>query len=304
MYQQFPNSTYSNYSSDYFGYNSQGSHRHHGTPSDICSNTTLISECDTWNIHGYVIQSPALLPTCLGALIIGMTLAYKVRQMKTRNYLFYATIFAMVGTMMTFAGITDCLIPHILPKNIAIHYFFGIVDVGLTSSIGYAFLIAGLLDCGVLSQDSPITWALLGSGMTAIFYGWWLSFTGAWKAGFFILYMVVIAIGCGAWVIIQFTLIILDKDWKSLKWLLFAGAHGGFGLYSIMSQKIITWICRHVGCHWAINFIWFVVTDTAIYFIYRYYQSRVRFEKVPSKKSLTNVAADETNVSIHYNAIN
>jgi len=302
MHQSFynPNSTNYTYGGDPFGSHHHG---HHGTPSEICTNSTLLVECDTWNLNGWVIQSPELIPTCIGALIIGMTLARKTFPMKTRNSTFYAMIFATVGVMMTSAMICDCLIYHVLPQYKNIHYFVNIVDVGLTSTIGYAFLIAALLDVGFLSQDSPVTWALYFSGATGIFYGWYLVFYKNWEAGFLILYMVVIAIGCGTWVIVQFTLIILDKDWRSLKWLLFAGAHGGFGLYSIMSRKLIVWICENVGCHWATNFIWFVVTDTAIYFIYRYYVSRIEFAKGSVKPNITQVA-NESNTSIHYNAIN
>jgi len=154
-----------------------------------------------------------------------------------------------------------------------------VLDVGLTSTIGFNFLILGLLDAGILNQKSKLTWGIWGAGTFGIFYGWVAAVEGKWKAGFFVLYMVVVAIGCGAWTIIQMVLVLGNKDWASLKWLVFAGFHGGFGMYSLMDARLQKWICENIDCHFATSFIWFFVTDTAIYFIYRFYVSRVDFEK-------------------------
>ncbi len=249
------------------------------TNTSICSNMTLIRECDTLTIGNYTIISPALLPCCLGALIIGLTLAKKTIKMQTTNSLFYALTFAMVGCMMTDAGWNDCLLPNLFPHDKFIHQFYAIVDVGLTSTIGYSFLILGLLDAGILSQKSKITWGIYIVGTILIFYGWIKTIVGHWYPGFFILYMGVVGVGCGTWTIIQLHLVIGQKDWASLKWLLFAGLHGGFGFFSLLDFKLSKWICENIDCHFATAFIWFLVTDTAIYFIYKFYVSRIDFLK-------------------------
>lgn len=249
------------------------------TNSTICHNASLIRKCDVIHVGGLQINGPSLLPCCLGALIIGLTLAKKAKGMQTKNSIPYAITFAMVGFMMTDAGWYDCILPNIWKDDKLIHDFYGIIDVGLTSSIGYAFLILGLLDVGILCEKSRWSWGIWGAGTAAIFYGWIQTFAGNWKAGFLVLYMGVVAIGCGSWTVIQLVLVLGHRDWKSLKWLLFAGAHGGFGFFSLLSSRINSWLCNHFGCHFASSFVWFLVTDTAIYFIYRFYVSRIDFEK-------------------------
>jgi len=31
------------------------------------------------------------------------------------------------------------------------------------------------------------------------------------------------------------------------------------------------WLCEHLGCHFSSQFWWFVGTDVAVYFIFKYY---------------------------------
>ena len=140
-----------------------------GTPADICTNSTLEQECNTITVNGLKIQSPALLPTCVGALIIGLYCGYKTYQMKTRGRLMYAITFAMTGVMMTFAGIYDCILPHWGNPHNNIHNFFGIVDVGLTSSIGLAFFFDALIDAGIIKDTNPNTLRAYALGMCLIF---------------------------------------------------------------------------------------------------------------------------------------
>src|SRR5688572_11519353 len=97
------------------------------TPPDICQNKTLIVECDIITVNGLIIHSPELLPCCLMALILGMTLAHKVLKMKSQNYKFYAITFAMIGVMMTDAGLTDCILPDLFPKKILMHYYYALI---------------------------------------------------------------------------------------------------------------------------------------------------------------------------------
>lgn len=257
---------------------------HFGSPASICTNQTLINTCDTLKIGDYVIMSPELLPCCLMALILGFTFAHKILKTKSKNSVFHAMTFAMIGVMMTDAGWNDCLLPNLFVGNKFIHNYYEIIDVGLTSTIGFAFLINGLLDAGTLKQNSPVTWAIFGVGTLGIFVAWTFTTVKASVIGVLVLYMGIVGVGCGTWTVIQLKLVIEEKDWTSLKWLIFAGLHGGFGFYSILSVRLRTWLCENVSCHVATNFIWFIVTDTAMYFIYRYYKSRAKFQ--PEQKRL------------------
>lgn len=246
------------------------------SPASICTNSTLVTACDTLTIGGYTIMEPELLPCCLMALIIGLTLAHKTLKIKAPNSLFYAITFATIGVMMTDAGWNDCLLPNLFPNNKFVHFYYAIIDVGLTSTIGFMFMIDGLLDAGVLKPKSPVTWSILATGAIAIFVGWYFALVSSSTLGFFIMYMVVVAIGCGTWVFVQLYLVIRDRDWSSLKWFFLAGSNGGLGFYTLMSSRAQRWLCETYGCHWGTNFIWFLMTDTAMYFIYRYYKARVK----------------------------
>jgi len=70
---------------------------------------------------------------------------------------------------MTDAGYNDSVITY--SKTYA-HLFFAIVDVGLTSSIGAAFLFDGLVDLGVLKDGSFVTLGSYFTCVVGIFSAW------------------------------------------------------------------------------------------------------------------------------------
>jgi hypothetical protein len=245
-----------------------------GTPHDICINRTLVQDCDTYTIGDWTIQSPELIPCCLGALIIGLTLSKKVRTMNTRSHIFYAATFALVGIMMTIAGLNDSLMAHVGNPDGHLRLFLMIADVQLTSFIGYMFFLDAMLDAGILNENKPYVYLYAVLGFFGILHGWIQCFFHGWKMGFLIMYMIVVLFGCGSWVIVQMVIVIVNKDWKSLKYLFYCAFAGGFGFFSLLNMKLTVFLCEKMGCYITTEFIWFLVTDIAIYYIYKYYVAR------------------------------
>lgn len=272
------NQTTLNFDGYYDKYHSSKLYGGFNTPADVCLNRTLDKECDTINVGGLEIFAPELLPCCLGALILGLTLAKKVYERKDRNYLMYTITFAMTGVMMTDAGWNDCILVNLWPKNTFAHIFWAVIDVGLTSSIGLAFLFDALLDAKIIKNKASTYYSYF-IGMGLIFTAWTYCMVHKMMIGFLILYMGIVGIGCGSWVIIQMILTIWTQDWKSFKYLVYAGVSGGFGFFSIMDTKLYLYLCEHFSCHFNTQFIWFLVTDIAIYYIYLYYITRASFLK-------------------------
>jgi hypothetical protein len=245
-----------------------------GTSPAICTNGTLADLCNQILIGDWVIQSPELVPCCIGALYLGVTLSKKVWKMNTLSSRMYGTTLLMVGIMMTCASMFDCILADNVNQNSWLYNFFGVMDVGLTSSIGYAFLIDGLIDCGILDPKKQKTYYIFYAGMAAIFYGWILCFEGTWPAAWFYLYLGVVAIGCGSWVIIQIALLYFSNNTRGWLDLLGASIAGGLGFFNLMDTKWQVWECEHLSCYWGSDFTWFIVTDVALYFIYQYYVKR------------------------------
>jgi len=78
-----------------------------------------------------------------------------------------------------------------------------ILDVGLTSSIGWGLFICAFLDAKLLKEDSLFTKLIFFSGMAVIFYAWYYALVViSWGPAFLVLYDGIVAIGCGTWIII------------------------------------------------------------------------------------------------------
>jgi len=52
-----------------------------------------------------------------------------------------------------------------------------------------------------------------------------------------------------------------------------AGLSGGIPFVCLSTGFGNIWLCEHIGCHFGDQFWWFVGTDVAVYFIYKYYMA-------------------------------
>mmetsp|Transcript_8754 Transcript_8754/g.9477 ORF Transcript_8754/g.9477 Transcript_8754/m.9477 type:complete len:283 (+) Transcript_8754:49-897(+) len=236
--------------------------------SDNCDSASAIAECNKIVVHGLTITAPGNLPCCLAALIVGIYAGVKIYKNKAQTNVMYAITFVMVGIMMLDAGFNDCILAS-FPWTKE-HLFFLIFDVSFTSSIGIAFLFDALIDAHIIKQSacSVISFVLC---VASLFVAWTYAILHQ-KGGkaFEWLYFGCVGIGCGSWVVVQILLVIHRRSLKGTGWLLLGALVGGFGFLAVKEAKINMFLCKLLDCYLAGDFVWFLATPIAIYFIYRY----------------------------------
>lgn len=143
--------------------------------TEICLNRTLLFLCDSMVVNDYFIRQPELLPFCLMSLIIGVTSGTKIFYSGLKNSTFYCMSLTLVGIMMTFAGINDCLIqPQYMQYIIA--KMIGTTDVALTSSIAICLFFCGLIDDGWISDNKKTFYNFCGI-MLFLWVCWYIILT-------------------------------------------------------------------------------------------------------------------------------
>lgn len=264
--------------------------------TDPCENPWN-STCDTATINGFEIQSPELIPTCILAALIGFGAYCSISKTNVRGSKIYALTFFMFGTMMSDAAFNDCILAVHGDMQDLLHIVVGIIDVGLTSSIGLTFAFNGLVDVGLLTEGRCL-FGLLGLLYTGLFAAWYYTFTIGWMNGFIYLYAGVIGVSCGIYCITEVIYLIRSKNKQGLIWVGVAGLTGGFGLAAIMVPSLDLYLCHTFGCHFAGNFLWFLLSDVAMYACYRYFMTRVTAQ-TKAKDQLQHVNVVDSNQYHH-----
>lgn len=244
------------------------------TSPAICDNQTLQNDCTQFYIGSFGIQSPELVPCCLVAIYLGFTLGRITLKTKTNSNITYAITFFTLGCMMTFSMITNSFTPLNCKPDGFINVFTNLIDVGLTSCVGYSFLIDGLVDFGVLSQYKKRTYHLLAGGYILIFIGWIITGLKLSFDGYLFMYYGIVGFCCGSWVVIQFMLMETSKNYSALRYFLIAAVSGAVGFVSVLDLKINALLCEMFTCYFGGEFTWFVATDVSIYCIFLFYKAR------------------------------
>jgi len=267
-----------------------------GNSSDPCSNATY-SACDSITIGNYDIQSPELIPTCIIAGIIGINGFIQMRKQTNRTgYLSYAFTFLLFGIMMPDAMLTDCLLPHWGNPDDWPHFLIAVLDVGLTSSIGLSFGFLGLIDLGIISENSTGTIVTMVCSYLFFFGAWSYVIQNQMWSAFVILYVYVIGFSCALYCVAELIFLIKSKTTQGLIWIIIGGFAGAIGLGAIYFQGFDYWLCKHFGCYFGGDFLWFVLSDISMYCIYKWFMTR----KNGNNATNTN---NTINVSIHTDLI-
>jgi len=238
--------------------------------------------CNTASIGDFVIESPALIPTCFLAAMIGFSAYSTISKANIAGSKFYSMTFFMFGTMMSIAGINDCLLPLNGDQADFIHQFFMIMDVGLTSTIGMTFGFNGLIDIGVITEGIA-TFTVWGFLAGLIFGLWFYTIEAMDYQGFMYLYVYVIGFACGLYCICEVIYLVKNRSTKGFVWVFVAGLTGGFGLLCVVDSSISYWFCHTFGCYFGGEFMWFVLSDVAMYANYKYFMSRVLMKATQEK---------------------
>jgi len=262
---------------------------------DVCNESLMNATCDSLSIDGFVIESPELFPLCAIAALIGFSASYNIAKLQNaKGKLLYSLTFALFGIMMSEAFVNDSILSvHGNPDDL-LHLIFGVIDGGLTSAVALTFAFDAFADIGWL-QESGATFAVLGVLYAALFAGWVYTYINSVILGFLILYVYEIALCCGIYCVIELVLLVRSGSLRGIVWVVVAGIAGAVGLYAIVSSTFGYWLCTTFGCHFGSVFMWFFLTDVAMYCCYKYYMSRqtqatpdIEYRLIPMHDITTN----------------
>lgn len=214
----------------------------------------------------FTITDPSLIPTCLLAALVGLYGFRTISQhSNTRGHVVYAMSFLMFACMMTDAMFVHCFLTG---QKTLLSYLVGLIDVGLTSSIGLSFLYNGLVDVGVMKENTLSSFVVMFGSYALIFCAWVYEFQHSIRDGFLILYLGIIMVGCGSYCITQVYSLYKMGRWEGSGWLGVAGLAGGVGVAAIFTN---TWLCTNVSPYLSGEFVWFLLSDVAMWGILNYF---------------------------------
>jgi len=196
------------------------------------------------------------------------------------GHIVYSITFFMFGIMMSDAAFADTILPLNENTDSWSYWICMMVDLTLTSSVGLSFFWNGLVDVGILNEDNSSTLAAMLLSYIGIFLGWvYVSYYQLWLTGFPYLYIDLIAVSCGTYLLTETIHVIRTKDTAGLGWVALAGLSGLVGLASIAVPSLDVWCCHTFGCFYSGNFWWFLLTDVAMYSMWRYYAARIEIRR-------------------------
>ncbi|CAF1640203.1 unnamed protein product, partial [Didymodactylos carnosus] len=138
------------------------------------------------------------------------------------------------------AGILHCIVgdsqnsePHWLST---LRLILSVMDVGLTSNIAISFMFCGLCDLNVLNPKLTFTKILVLFTFLLIFIAWTVAIIDQWQYAVKILYDYTVAI-CSS---------------------------------VVFANDICTWEGPFWAQYFSGEFIWFILSDLSVYFLYRY----------------------------------
>merc|ERR1711991_502491 len=109
----------------------------------------------TVNLFGVWTQDPMLIPTSIGAALIGIYCGLRLWRGTSKSS---AVPFFLFALMMSEAGVTHCWARYFNEFGAQVLRF---VDVSLTSTIALAFGLIALVDIGRLSETNFLGWLFL-----------------------------------------------------------------------------------------------------------------------------------------------
>lgn len=217
-------------------------------------------------VFGVQLADPFIILPSLGALLVGYLCGMNLwgAGLKSESIPFFG--FAI---MMTEAGFTHTSSRYLSKFGAQA---FEIIDVGLTSTIALAFFVLALQDLGWLSKIFRKYLGLLVFLAGPVWYGWVYAILlypspHHMNIAFFWLYLVLVAVTCGFFGIVQLKYLFNGRFAGGLKPLVVALIAGALGMKAIF-------ICSFPDVRLSGEFWWFLLSDVSMYFLHRYFLLR------------------------------
>jgi hypothetical protein len=242
----------------------------------------------------FIISSVSLIPTCILALIIGLWTSKQIRA-KTNfdSKWIYNIAFFLFACMMTDAMFVHCFIQPTSQSLFGLLLL--VIDLGLTSSIATTFMWAGLADIELIDPRHWTSKLCVYGSFVVLFAAWIYSILhGGFQVGFLILYLGVVGISCAVYLITQGILLHHAHSTSGISSFIIAGISGAVGLGSLQlyGNAICTAIGPALAAYFGPDFIWFILSDVSVYYVYDYVIQTQELRKCTTITAPT-VTADE-----------
>jgi hypothetical protein len=199
------------------------------------------------------------------AAMIGIRGAKAIYATKAKSSSTYSRAYAMYAVMMTCSGLAHCVVPS--STSAVFNFWVTFLDMTLTSSIAFHFGLAALADLGFDEEGKPMK-ALMSLGEIAIFSLWlWFGFIHPTSKAFWYLYVGLIVICCGAYVLVQGVLLIFN-GFRGFAWFAAGAAAGGVGLWCALNRGFL---CSKFGANFGGSFWWDALSNIAMLALAGYY---------------------------------
>jgi len=206
-----------------------------------------------------------LIPLCIMAAVIGVRGCQTIRKSAAQSNRTYSRAYGMYAVMMTCSGLSHCVVPS--STNLVFNFLVTFLDLALTSSIAFHFGLAALADLG-LDEDGKMMRLLVTLGETGIFGAWlWYGYLHPTGYAFWYLYVGVIVVCCGAYVLTQ-AFLLLRNRFRGLCWIALGVTAGGVGLWCALNRGSL---CARFGANFGSSFWWDALSNIAMTALVGYY---------------------------------
>jgi len=241
----------------------------------MATNTTFIpATCDpvVLIVHHFIIQMPSVLPACVAAAIIGWTSAYLIRSRfaNAKGSTTYFVSFFLFGFMMTDAGLLHCFNQD-FPQSI--DNSLNWLDGCFSSAVALSWLWNGLADSGIINDSKIRPRLAMAASYVLLFWVWYQHY---WFDRFpqfnitGVLYYLLIAVGCGSYVILEAYTVITEKNFRGVGYLLFAGFFGLLGEGASRNPNANDFLCI-ISPLLSIELIWCICSDLAMLCVFFFF---------------------------------
>jgi len=223
--------------------------------------------------RGFTIYDPALIPVIIAGMAVGWHSFSSMRKLTHLvGHSIYSKTFLFFGFMNFFALFADCLFKEgwMTHPNNWYEPFFAIADGVMSSFVNFSLILLGLVDLGLLKENS-FFFRLITTGIyTAIIIAWYYVFHG-WLQGFIFLYMQLAEYAFIIWPILSLLFLIKKRKEVFFGGLFWIAISVGAGLLGFATLTNGEWVCQHTTYWITTETWWFIESFVAVASVSAYF---------------------------------